>query len=312
MKEPSILSLPCGAARLVERAAVDPEFEARLLWERSRAAEGTGLHLGPADAILVDCLPRERLVGIIRCERRRAWRTPGVLRRAAGVALATLGIGFLGSVGSLASDDLDLASGDEERACASPPPAQEGCDVDTDGDGLTDEYETEVSLTDPGNPDSDFDGLTDGYEVLDCIDVYGEPLNPLDADTDGDGLPDGWEDFFRVPTACEEGLDPTSASGNQGAEGDPDGDGYVNIEEYYWGGDPTDPESWPYEISGDMYVAGYCPVDMYVAGQCFVEGAGCSPAALGLPLGLPLAAMLALLRKRWSAFSPGRTREARG
>lgn len=58
--------------------------------------------------------------------------------------------------------------------------------VDSDGDGLTDEYELEIG-TDPNNPDTDGDGLTDGEEVS----VYKtDPLNP---DTDYDGLTDGEE-----------------------------------------------------------------------------------------------------------------------
>ena len=42
-------------------------------------------------------------------------------------------------------------------------------------------------------------------------------------DSDGDGLPDGWETSF--------GLDPDSATGVNGATGDPDGDGVNNADE---------------------------------------------------------------------------------
>ena len=46
---------------------------------------------------------------------------------------------------------------------------------------------------------------------------------PVVVDGDGDGLPDGWETTF--------GLDPDSATGVNGAAGDPDGDGVSNAAE---------------------------------------------------------------------------------
>ncbi len=46
---------------------------------------------------------------------------------------------------------------------------------------------------------------------------------PPTVDTDGDGLIDSWETKF--------GLDPTSGTGDNGASGDPDGDGVTNAAE---------------------------------------------------------------------------------
>ena len=58
--------------------------------------------------------------------------------------------------------------------------------IDSDGDGLSDEYERRIG-TDPYNPDTDGDGLNDGEEVL----TYKtDPLNP---DSDFDLLRDGDE-----------------------------------------------------------------------------------------------------------------------
>lgn len=58
---------------------------------------------------------------------------------------------------------------------------------DSDGDGIPDGLESDVTHTDPNNPDSDGDGLSDGLEV----NTY--RTNPLVSDTDGDGLSDGQE-----------------------------------------------------------------------------------------------------------------------
>jgi hypothetical protein len=51
-----------------------------------------------------------------------------------------------------------------------------------------------------------------------------------DGESDGDQLPNEWENFF--------GLDPLSAAGENGASGDPDGDGLTNAQELAAGSHP--------------------------------------------------------------------------
>jgi subtilisin-like proprotein convertase family protein len=63
-------------------------------------------------------------------------------------------------------------------------------DIDTDDDDLTDYEEVMVTNTDPLDADSDNDTLLDGAEV----NLYG--TNPLSNDTDGDGLTDAQEILF--------------------------------------------------------------------------------------------------------------------
>jgi hypothetical protein len=68
-------------------------------------------------------------------------------------------------------------------ADVTPPPS---ADVDSDGDGISDEDELLRTGTDPNNDDTDGDGLGDGVEVL-------YRMNPLDPDMDKDGTSDGQE-----------------------------------------------------------------------------------------------------------------------
>ncbi|KKK86953.1 hypothetical protein LCGC14_2758090, partial [marine sediment metagenome] len=51
--------------------------------------------------------------------------------------------------------------------------------IDTDGDGLSDDDETNIYFTDSNNPDTDSDGMPDGWEVSNS-------LNPLIDDSSGD------------------------------------------------------------------------------------------------------------------------------
>lgn len=55
--------------------------------------------------------------------------------------------------------------------------------TDTDGDGLSDQYETEISKTDPTKADTDGDSFTDGQEVLEAglagINLKGLGADPL-------------------------------------------------------------------------------------------------------------------------------------
>jgi gliding motility-associated-like protein len=102
------------------------------------------------------------------------------------------------------------------------------CNIDTDGDGLTDFEEVTDTGTDPNNPDTDGDGYNDGNEVT----IASDPLDPCDpnpmnpvCDLDGDGLTNGEE-----TTA---GTDPNIP--------DTDGDGVLDGEEVLGVDDPSTP-----------------------------------------------------------------------
>ena len=74
--------------------------------------------------------------------------------------------------------------------------------------------------------DSDGDGLTDAEEAELGTD-------PLLWDTDGDGLYDKWEVVNNIDPLDDGHINP-----DNGAEGDPDGDGLSNIREASWGSNP--------------------------------------------------------------------------
>jgi serine/threonine protein kinase len=82
--------------------------------------------------------------------------------------------------------------------------------LDSDGDGLSDQDEAGLYLTDPSQPDTDGDGLRDGDEVS----TY--RTDPVDGDTDDDGWPDGreveasLERFGAGDVLCPAPYDPDS------------------------------------------------------------------------------------------------------
>ena len=106
-----------------------------------------------------------------------------------------------------------------------------GFDIDTDGDGLTDDEETGLG-TDPLNPDTDGDGLSDGTEV--DLAGFAACPNPLLADSDADGLDDGIEVTLLLDPCDADFDDDGLADGNENALGtnpanpDTDGDGLLD------------------------------------------------------------------------------------
>jgi len=67
-----------------------------------------------------------------------------------------------------------------------------------------------------------------GNEPLNWVACSANPgSRNCQSDWDGDGLPDDWE--------LANGLNPNSSAGNNGANGDPDGDGMTNLQEFLAG-----------------------------------------------------------------------------
>ena len=149
---------------------------------------------------------------------------------------------------------------------------------DPDNDNLTN-IEEQDNGTDPNDADTDDDNLPDGWEVtfgLDPRDTSGQNgrdgdpdqdglpnidefslrnegfpngADPFNPDTDEDGLRDGFEFFSRNDQGVW--LNPLDAGGIHGGAGDPDNDGFTNLEEQELGTNPwvsdEDPDGGPRE-----------------------------------------------------------------
>jgi hypothetical protein len=102
--------------------------------------------------------------------------------------------------------------------------------IDTDGDGLTDDFEINILGTDPNNVDTDGDGLADGADGVVPIASL-----PGGVDNDGDGFVDGEQDL---------GTNSTLA--------DTDGDQLLDGLEVANNSDPLDAGSWPNLADGDL------------------------------------------------------------
>ena len=147
--------------------------------------------------------------------------------------------------------------------------------TDTDGDGLSDDDETNIHVTDPNDADSDDDSLNDGDEV----NIHS--TDPLDPDSDDDGLCDA----ARVDNDSD-GVDPADACisdeinvhGTNPLLADTDGDAFNDGAEVFMGTGPLSgcaannvagnegpPDAWPYDFNDNQRadlsdVLGYIPV----------------------------------------------------
>ena len=155
----------------------------------------------------------------------------------------------------------NTGGGDNSSSSGSAPSDSQ---IDTDGDGMPDEWEKQNGLnpndpadatqdpdgdglnnldeykngTDPNNPDTDGDGVNDGQDKFPLDHRY-------DKDGDNDGMPDAWEK--------QNGLNPNDPSdGNK----DNDGDGASNLQEFIAGTDPNSKSSNKYGVEdGAIYSA---------------------------------------------------------
>lgn len=153
---------------------------------------------------------------------------------------------------------------------------------DLDGDGITNDDETNIYGTDPQNPDTDGDGIDDGVEITNGSDPL-DPCDPVDdnCDTDGDGIvnidettiygtdpnnPDTDGDGIDDGVEITNGSDPLNPcdpdDSDPTCQVDSDGDGLTDIYEGVIGTDPNNADSDGDGISdGDEVNNGTNPLD---------------------------------------------------
>ena len=150
-------------------------------------------------------------------------------------------------------------------------------DLDTDGDGLPDDYEIEYLGTDPNDTDSDNDGLADSSEDSDrdgLSNLYEITfgLNPILRDSDHDRIADGDEDNdsdgLRNSLEISYGSNPLKA--------DTDGDGWMDGDEIEIPGAITDPAKRPVKsaterVDGHRVVNIGSDASIATAGQNLVQ-----------------------------------------
>jgi len=140
--------------------------------------------------------------------------------------------GVVDSDGDGMPDNFELANGFDPNNPAD-------ADEDADSDGLTN-LEEFIAGTLPHNPDTDGDTVLDGLDAFpndpnESVDTDGNGIgNNADPDDDGDGMPDDFELANR--------LDPLNAAD---ANADADGDGFTNLEEFQAGTDPQNAADHP-------------------------------------------------------------------
>lgn len=106
-------------------------------------------------------------------------------------------------------------------------------DISYEVDGTADKgffrfWFSDQPTADPDGDDFDYDGLTNWDEV------NTHQTNPLKWDSDNDGLADDWEILHGLDPNDDGTTDPAN-----GANGDPDGDGLINLDEYWYYADPN-------------------------------------------------------------------------
>ena len=99
-------------------------------------------------------------------------------------------------------------------------------ELDSDGDGLSDDQEINLYYLNPYNADTDGDGYDDNLELINGYSPHFAGKRLIEVDQDGDGLNDGYELALHTDL-----KNP-----------DTDGDGYLDGDEFFNEYDPTNAE----------------------------------------------------------------------
>lgn len=185
---------------------------------------GEGNDLQAGDGFYSGYATRTKKGGIFKFETRATWKGADRQQHSRIFPLSV-------SIPELDSDGDGISDEDETRFGLNPrSPKDAGRDHDKDG--LPTWKEIQIG-TDPFNPDTDGGGAADGPEVsLGSDPEYPEDDYLINIDSDGDTMPDSWEIAFS--------LDPNDPAD---AGKDNDKDGLPNAAEFKHGTSPINPDT---------------------------------------------------------------------
>jgi hypothetical protein len=136
-------NIPCGVEVLLKKAAVDPGFRQQLLETRAAVAKTIGLHLEPAEVLMLSATPQQQLEAIIQQVHVPSGQRRAFLGTAAAAMLAAMGMIVVGCTDETVTgirpdnpDDGKDNGGTRGSRPDDPPPREDPTDAKSESETL--------------------------------------------------------------------------------------------------------------------------------------------------------------------------------